>query len=68
MQGNLSIERMCQLAAVSRTGFYRSLQTRNRSKRIWKCGIDDPEDSRRAQAALRLSTGERGTATARVCQ
>ena len=26
MQGNLSIERMCQLAAVSRTGFYRSLQ------------------------------------------
>ena len=28
MQGNLSIERMCQLAAVSRTGFYRSLQER----------------------------------------
>jgi transposase InsO family protein len=26
MQGNLSIERMCQLAGVSRTGFYRSLQ------------------------------------------
>lgn len=26
MQGNLSIERMCQLARVSRTGFYRSLQ------------------------------------------
>ena len=25
-QGNLSIERMCQLAPVSRAGFYRSLQ------------------------------------------
>jgi putative transposase len=28
MQGNLSIERMCQLVAVSRAGFYRSLQER----------------------------------------
>jgi len=28
MQGNLSIERMCQLANVSRAGFYRSLQQR----------------------------------------
>jgi putative transposase len=28
MQGNLSIERMCQLTAVSRAGFYRSLQER----------------------------------------
>ena len=28
MQGNLSIERMCQLASVSRAGFYRSLQER----------------------------------------
>ena len=26
MQGKLSIERMCQLASVSRAGFYRSLQ------------------------------------------
>jgi hypothetical protein len=26
MQGSLSIERMCQLAQVSRAGFYRSLQ------------------------------------------
>jgi putative transposase len=26
MQGNLGIERMCQLAGVSRAGFYRSLQ------------------------------------------
>jgi len=26
MQGGLSIERMCQLAGVSRAGFYRSLQ------------------------------------------
>ena len=28
MQGSLSIERMCQLARVSRAGFYRSLQER----------------------------------------
>ena len=28
MQGKLSIERMCQLACVSRAGFYRSLQER----------------------------------------
>jgi len=28
MQGSLSIERMCQLAGVSRAGFYRSLQER----------------------------------------
>jgi transposase InsO family protein len=28
MQGNLSIERMCQLAGVSRAGFYRSLHER----------------------------------------
>jgi transposase InsO family protein len=28
MQGNLSIERMCQLASVSRASFYRSLATR----------------------------------------
>jgi transposase InsO family protein len=29
MQGRLSIERMCQLAEVSRAGFYRSLMERN---------------------------------------
>ena len=28
MQGNLSIERMCELARVSRAGFYRSLKER----------------------------------------
>jgi putative transposase len=28
MQGNQGIERMCQLAGVSRAGFYRSLQER----------------------------------------
>jgi hypothetical protein len=26
MQGNLKVERMCELAQVSRAGFYRSLQ------------------------------------------
>ena len=33
MQGNLSIERMCQLARVSRAGFYRSLQRRCPSRK-----------------------------------
>jgi len=28
MQGSLSVERMCQMARVSRAGFYRSLQER----------------------------------------
>jgi hypothetical protein len=28
LQGNLSIERMCELGQVSRAGFYRSLQQR----------------------------------------
>lgn len=28
MQGSLTIERMCELAKVSRAGFYRSLQER----------------------------------------
>jgi len=28
LQGSLSIERMCQLADVSRAGFYHSLQER----------------------------------------
>ena len=36
---HLSIERMCQLAQVSRAGFYRSLQERtSRWKKTWKCG------------------------------
>jgi transposase InsO family protein len=29
LQGSMSIERMCQLAQVSRAGFYRSLQERD---------------------------------------
>jgi hypothetical protein len=28
MQGNLSVERMCNLVQVSRAGFYRSLKSR----------------------------------------
>ena len=38
MQGSLSIERMCQLAQVSRAGFYRSLaETDASEKKTWKC-------------------------------
>jgi hypothetical protein len=32
-QGSLSIERMCQLAPVSRAGFYRSLQATLRTQK-----------------------------------
>ena len=32
MQGSMSIERMCQLAEVSRAGFYRSLRERTPAK------------------------------------
>ena len=37
LQGSLSIERMCQLARVSRAGFYRSLQEQHRWRKTWKC-------------------------------
>jgi len=53
LQGSLSIERMCQLAGVSRAGFYRSLQDRTPVEEDmevrsviqqiavehWRCGI-----------------------------
>jgi predicted DNA-binding transcriptional regulator AlpA len=38
MQGSLSIERMCQLAGVSRAGFYRSLQEGMPAEKTWQCG------------------------------
>ena len=38
LQGSLSIERMCQLAQVSRAGFYRSLQGSEPVRKRWRCG------------------------------
>ena len=38
LQGNLSIERMCQLAQVNRAGFYRSLQERQPVAEEMECG------------------------------
>ena len=37
MQGKLSIERMCQLASVSRAGFYRSLL----EQEPLSCGVEE---------------------------
>jgi len=36
LQGSLSIERLCQLAGVSRAGFYRSLRERAPVEKKWK--------------------------------
>ena len=44
LQGSLSIERMCQLAQVSRAGFYRSLQEQNTGRRRDGSAIGDPAD------------------------
>ena len=38
MQGNLSVERMCYLAQVSRAGFYGTLLSGGQRKKKWKCG------------------------------
>ena len=51
MQGNLSIERMCGLAHVSRAGFYRSLQ-----------GQMPVEESMEVRSAIRASRWSIGAA------
>ena len=54
MQGNLSIERMCQLAGVSRAGFYRSLQDQPRRRRHGTA-VGDSEIARNIER--RMATG-----------
>ena len=46
MQGNLSIERMCQLAQVSRAGFYRSLAGAEAGGRRDGSAVGDSADRR----------------------
>ena len=66
MQGNLSIERMCQLAAVSRAGFYRSLQEREPVEEDMEVRSTIQKIFAEHKLALRLSAGaRRGTATLR---
>ena len=62
MQGKLSIERMCQLASVSRAGFYRSLQEQEPGEEEWKCDPRSSKSSRSTNGAtategLALSCG-----------
>ena len=67
MQGKLSIERMCQLAGVSRAGFYRSLQEQEPIEEDMEGAVGDSADRRRAQAPLRLPAGERRSCGAAEC-
>src|SRR5258708_35217540 len=63
LQGSLSIERMCQLAQVSRAGFYRYLRGR---APVEECMIvRSAIQEIRTSATLRLSTGHGGTSAAR---
>ena len=54
MQGNLGIERMCQLAGVSRAGFYRSLQEREPVEEDMEVRSTIQADLCGTQASLRL--------------
>ena len=65
LQGSLSIERMCQLAGVSRAGFYRSLQERAPVEEDMEVRIGDSADRCRASAALRVSADHGRVAAAR---
>ena len=55
LQGSLSIERMCQLAQVSRAGFYRSLQS-HRPRRGDGGAVHDSGDRGRASSGA-MATG-----------
>ena len=57
MQGSLSIERMCQLAGVSRAGFYRSLQEQEPGEEDMEVRSAIQHDLRRTQAALWIPAG-----------
>ena len=64
MQGSLSIERMCQLARVSRAGFYRSLQEQCRGRGRRRGPVCDSAGRTGASATLRLSTSHGRAAAA----
>jgi putative transposase len=55
MQGSLSIERMCQLAGVSRAGFYRSLQEEMPAEEDMEVRSAIQTDCRRASTPIRVS-------------
>ena len=63
-QGGLSIERMCQLAQVSRAGFYRSLQEAQPVEEEMAVRSGHSGDRRRTSASVWLSAHHGGTAPA----
>ncbi len=65
MQGNLSIERMCQLASVSRAGFYRSLQEQSAGGRRHGSAVGDSADRAGTQAPLWIPADHRRAAPPR---
>ena len=65
MQGQLSIERMCYLAQVSRAGFYRSMAEKMPAEEEHGSACSHSENCHRAQAPLRLSKNHRRTAPPR---
>jgi transposase InsO family protein len=56
MQGGLSVEGMCELARVSRAGFYRSLQEGAPGEEDSRSEVRDSTDCIGASATLRLSS------------
>ena len=58
-QGSLSIERMCQLAPVSRAGFYRSLQESQPLEEEMAVRADDSADRVGPSASVWLSADHR---------
>ena len=50
MQGSLKVEQMCELARVSRAGFYRSFCKSRRGGRKYGSAVGDPADRATAQA------------------
>ena len=65
MQGQLSIERMCYLARVSRAGFYRSMAEKMPAEEELEVRAAVQQIALRAQAPLRVSKDHRRTAPPR---
>ena len=65
LQGSLSIERMCQLAQVSRAGFYRSFREQEPQQEEMELRATIQQIFLEPSAALWLPAGDERTAAAR---
>ena len=65
LQGSLSIERMCQLAQVSRAGFYRSFREQEPQQEEMELRATIQQIFLEPSAALWLPAGEQRSATTR---